>query len=132
MGLGEWKVLREGLGPCMTRFMSLKTKKLSSSECGEPGDRRHSGRCSDGLGKSDRAHEEEEEQKGLGLFGSLNPRTDFLTCDSITRNCVSLTVPGPPQRSRPVEVNKKDTFQDQCILFSQFMEHSRLTILSAH
>lgn len=93
---------------------------------------RHSGRCFDGLGKRDRAHKEEEEQKGLRLFGSQNPRTGFLTCDSITRNCVSLAVPGPPQRSRPVEVNKKDAFQDQCILFSQFMVPGRLTVLSTH
>lgn len=62
----------------------------------------------------------------------LGVRTGFLTCDSITRNCVSLAVPGPPQRSRPVEVNKKDAFQDQCILFSQFMVPGRLTVLSTH
>lgn len=93
---------------------------------------RHSGRGFDGLGKSDRARKEEEEQKGLVLFGSQNPRTGFLTCDSITRNCVSLTVPGPPQRSWPVEMNKKDAFQNRCKLFSQFMVPSRLTVLSAH
>lgn len=46
-----------------------------------------------------------------GCWGVRTPRTGCLACGSITRDCMSLTVPGPPQRSRPAEVYKRMHFK---------------------
>lgn len=68
-----------------------------------------------------------ERGKAKEYFGLRIPRASFPNhCDSITSDSVNLTVPGLPQISKLILVNKKDVFQDQ------FMVPSRLMFLSPH
>lgn len=62
--------------------------------------------------RDDRDHELEEECRGEGLVGSQNPQdwvSEPMTASPVT---VNLAVPGLPQMSRPILVNKKGAFED--------------------